>query len=79
MCDELKDLKDEGIIINVIGEDLDIFFALTLFVGDNLGVHMVYGFIECFSGNHPCRFCKTLKESIQKDSFVKPELRRTRE
>lgn len=77
LYDELKDLESEGLVISIEGIDHEIFFALTLFVGDNLAVHALYGYNESFSCNYPCQFCKAHKKLIEKDWRLRPELKRT--
>jgi len=55
---ELKSLESEGLKIVVEKEEIEVYFALCLFFGDNLGVHSVLGFVECFVANLPCRACR---------------------
>lgn len=43
---------------------ITIYFSLVLLLGDNLGVHSVLGFSECFRCNYPCRFCLIHRNEI---------------
>ena len=51
---------------------------MSLIVGDNLGLHSIFGFAESFSGNYPCRFCKAHRDLVQSDTILRPELERTK-
>lgn len=44
---------------------LQVYFCLTLILGDNLGLNTLLGFQESFSANSFCRFCKCLKSETQ--------------
>jgi hypothetical protein len=54
---QMKELKEVGILINVNGKKIRIYFELALILGDNLGKHSIEGFVECFRANHPCIMC----------------------
>lgn len=52
---ELKDLETNGVEIR--GETLKV--AILVLLGDNLGTHMISGFMENFSTSHYfCRYCE---------------------
>ncbi|KYQ48388.1 hypothetical protein ALC60_12569 [Trachymyrmex zeteki] len=52
--------------------------ALTLILGDNLGVNSILGFSDSFSSRFFCRFCRTTKEQCQALCKSEPLLRRTK-
>ena len=60
LIDELKIFENEGIEIDAptpLGK-IKIYFLLGLIIGDNLGLHQMLGFPECFEANYSCRFCR---------------------
>lgn len=59
LVDELKYLKNTGI---TIGDKKTLYFDIGLFIGDNLGLNSILGYVESFSANYFCRFCKTPKQ-----------------
>ena len=54
LIEEIKYLEETGIIIG----GKRVYFVLGLLLGDNLGLHSMCGFTECFVANFSCRFCK---------------------
>ena len=63
---ELNQLHDEGFSINVSGEDRHIRCFLTQFVGENLGLHSILGYMENFSrATFPCDICMATTDDIQ--------------
>lgn len=63
---ELIDLDTNGISITVNFKTYQIYFALGLVLGDNLGLNSILGFVESFSANHYCRICRSPKSDMQK-------------
>lgn len=61
LINELKDLQDNGIKITVDSEVHKVYFQLLVIIGDNLGIHSIFGLVESFSANHYCRFCTSTK------------------
>lgn len=59
---EINFLEESGINVFVNNQSYQIYFSLALIVGDNLGLHSILGFTECFVSNYPCRFCHSSKE-----------------
>ena len=55
--EEIQFLEREGISITIGNETKQIYIVMTLFLGDNLGLPSILGFIESFSANFSCRFC----------------------
>lgn len=52
---EFSDLEINGIYIQETKEH--VYFAVSLVLGDNLGIHSLLGLTESFSSNYFCRFC----------------------
>jgi len=75
LISELKDLAENG--IQLFGET--IYFIFAGFIGDNLGMNSILGFVESFSANHCCRFCKISKSHLKKATKEDKNLLRTRE
>lgn len=65
----LKPLIDDIISPQTEGVDLGRFGILkgkvVLVLGDNLGSHMIGGFLENFTGNYFCRYCLATKECLE--------------
>ena len=66
LIDELTFLQSEG-IISLSGKEVQLYFKLMSILGDNLGLHSIFGLVESFTANFPCRFCKIDKETLKKD------------
>jgi len=58
---ELMILETEGIQLIVNSEIIQVYFKLALIIGNNLGLHNILGFVESFSADICCRFCKIPK------------------
>lgn len=77
---QLQQLEsDNGLAVNVNGETRAVHGILGLFSADNLGAHSLFGFVESFSANYPCRFCLAHKDEIQVKFLDTDFTRRTRE
>ncbi|XP_039312881.1 uncharacterized protein LOC120359458 isoform X1 [Solenopsis invicta] len=76
---QIIDLQNNGIIINIDGEEKKIFFVLTYIVGDNLGLNTILGFSKSFNSSYCCRVCTLSKDEMVKQKKEKPEKLRTRE
>ncbi|XP_026281063.1 uncharacterized protein LOC113208326 [Frankliniella occidentalis] len=59
LIDELISLETNGILIDTLEGPKRIYFVTGLLLGDNLGLNSLGGFVECFTSNFFCRFCKT--------------------
>lgn len=70
---ELKELETEGLLITSNGVTFNVCFVVLLIVGDNLGIHFIFGYPECFVANYCCRFCTENKENIRKLIDLKVE------
>lgn len=73
LLEELNFLEEEGILI--FGQR--VYFALTLMLGDNLGIHSILGFTEGFTANYPCRLCRMHKRLVQRMVSVPQHFLRT--
>lgn len=71
---ELKYLESVGIMINIEGKEVRIYFQVALILGDNLGLHTLFGYSESFRANHPCRFClihyNELSDHFSEDNVI---------
>lgn len=76
LIDELNLLFETGVEINVPAFQGQLYFALALIVGDNLGIHSIIGFNETFSSNYPCRICTVTKEVMKTQCFEDERLLR---
>jgi len=66
MVRELQDLEsDHGLQVLVHGELVTVHAVLSFFSADNLGANSLFGFMEGFTANKFCRFCKADKSEIQ--------------
>lgn len=63
---ELQLLETKGVTLVIEGTHIQVYFQLALIIGDNLGLHNILGFVESFSGNLCCRFCKITKNMSRK-------------
>ncbi|KAK3915676.1 Alpha-aminoadipic semialdehyde synthase, mitochondrial [Frankliniella fusca] len=74
MVEELKKLEAEGIMFK--NEKVDVVVEFML--GDNLGQHLIGGFIESFSCTYACRFCEIKRNEYKSNPcLAKPQ--RTKE
>jgi len=55
---------------------LNIFFVAVLSVGDNVGIHSIFGYPESFSVNYYFRFCTEKKENMKTQIDLKVESNR---
>lgn len=65
LVDELKYLETCGITIKVKNSDQQIHFKIVGFIGDNLGIHSIFGLTESFNSNYFCRFCYSHKKDTR--------------
>uniref|UniRef100_A0A0C9Q8E6 ZNF333_0 protein n=1 Tax=Fopius arisanus TaxID=64838 RepID=A0A0C9Q8E6_9HYME len=64
--EELQFLETEGITINYLNGEKRLYFRLALIIADNLGMHQLLGFRECFNSGKICRFCLIDYQDINK-------------
>lgn len=73
---ELKYLEtDHGLQVLVYGELVTVHAVLSFFSADNLGANSLFGFMEGFTANKLCRFCKADKSEIQ-SKFMSTQIER---
>jgi len=75
ILNELKYLEDIGISVATENEIVQIYFAMCLFTGDNLGANSILGYIESFYANYYCHICKEHKKVMQKQTISNPLMR----
>ncbi|KYQ54152.1 hypothetical protein ALC60_06949 [Trachymyrmex zeteki] len=63
---DLMILETEGIQLSIGSKNIQVYFKLALIIGDNLRLHGILGFVESFSANLCCRFCKISKDISRK-------------
>ncbi|KAK6177817.1 hypothetical protein SNE40_015846 [Patella caerulea] len=73
VVNEIKDIEINGLRLS---DGNIIKGTLHSIVGDNLGSHMIGGFLECFSCEYFCRYCCISKTDFHND--VSPSLGRRR-
>lgn len=78
IVEEIRCLERDGILVNIPNYQGVVKFTLLQVVGDNLGVHGVLGYIESFSANYVCRFCKADKGVVWSLTLEDPALLRDR-
>lgn len=62
LIEEVQFLETEGVDLQLPDGNTMIYFKLGLILGDNLGLHSLLGFVECFRANYCCGFCKMDKQ-----------------
>lgn len=65
VIDVFQRLKHEGTSITVDNKQFKIYFDLILCLGNNLGLHSIFGLNESFSSNKFCRFCLTDRKNLK--------------
>lgn len=76
LISEIKTLEEDGIFIETAEGTKNIYFVLSLVLGDNLGLNTVLGFTSSFNHNYFCRFCKASKISTHTMTTNDPNLSR---
>jgi len=76
---ELKFLEETGVTVVLPQKTYQLFFALAVFTGDNLGLSGIFGLVECFIANFFCRICKERREIMQKQTRSNPSKIRNRD
>lgn len=49
----------------------------TLLIGDNLGLNGIMGFVECFTANFFCPFCRSHRDNLLMENIEKLNMCRT--
>lgn len=58
VIDELIYLRNVGIVLQIQGINVRVFFAFKKIIADNKGNNSIQGFVESFRANYFCRICK---------------------
>lgn len=74
-----EEIESNGIVIKSNGKEVTVRFVLSLFLGDNLGVHSFLLFSGSFSATYYCRFCRRSKHDLQKDENLHSDYLRNQE
>lgn len=78
VIDDINDLADNGLVININGEDKKFFFQGVLVLGDNLGANSTCGFNINFVNVPFCRICTADHKLCKIMCEEMPELIRTK-
>ena len=77
---ELKELEEGGIAVRRDNRVLRLYSRVAFVTADNLGVHSIAGFTECFRGTQfICRYCHATTKDIQSKFSVADFKLRTKE
>lgn len=58
-------MSEDGITININGQEKQIYFECVLVLGDNLGLNTKCGFAESFAAKRYCRICNATSSECQ--------------
>lgn len=76
VIEQVNDLQSHGVsVVTSVGE-VNVYFTVGLFVGDNLALHSLFGFVQGFTANYPCRTCHVSKFEMQSMRFEDSSLLR---
>ena len=76
---DLKSLEAEGIHIHTPDFNGVVHVAVGQFVGDNLGIHSLFGYAEGFTANYPCRSCRMNRTLVWKALKEEKRIMRNKE
>lgn len=79
LISQLTFLEKEGILVKTPDGEKKIYIVTALLLGDNKGLQSVSGFMEGFTANYFCRFCKTQKNVTYTQTVQDDTMLRTRE
>lgn len=54
---DLNHIAKEGVLLDINGSNVVLYFKCVLILGDNLGLNCTCGFSQSFSANYYCRIC----------------------
>lgn len=66
LINQFNDLLLNGIFFNLNDFKGLVYFSLAAILGDNLGLNGIFGFVESFSAEFSCRYCKCPKSLMKK-------------
>jgi len=80
VINDLLNLEKERIlVVTPEGKETRSYFALVVLFGDNLRVHWILSFSECFNANYYCIACKVTRPIAQLQVRLDKSLLRNRE
>ncbi|XP_033231553.1 uncharacterized protein LOC117182573, partial [Belonocnema kinseyi] len=79
LVDEINYLQDNGLSFKLNGEEIMIYFAIGLFMANNLGLNSAMGYVESFRGTYFCRLCKAKLKDTHHDCYERKHLLRKKE
>lgn len=83
VCDkvitDLKDMETTGVLVDTNTFKGPVRVIVGQVTGDNLGIHGLFGLVESFVANYPCRRCKVFREDLRIQTVENGALLRTRE
>lgn len=78
LIEECNELESTGIIIKNSNKTYKIYLCAALFLGDNLGLNTMLGYVQSFHANYYCRFCKCHRSEMEKQVVQKDNTLRNR-
>ena len=79
IVEEINSLSMDGIVLNIDGREVRVYFRCVLVVGDNLGLNGAFGMVESFNVVRYCRICRATCVECQTMTVENPMLLRTKE
>lgn len=76
---DMNSLSTDGLDIRTEHFDGNIKVGIAQVVGDNLGIHSLFGFAEGFTANYSCRICKMHRNDTRQELIENSDLIRTSE
>jgi hypothetical protein len=77
LLDQFKDLENNLLEVTTDNYTGPVRIRLCQVTGDNLGLHSLFGFVECFVANFPCRRCCLSLDEVRHAVVVRPDKGRT--
>ena len=74
---DINQLVADGIDVDTETFRGNVKVTIAQVVGDNLGVHSLFGFAEGFTANYPCRICKMHRNDARQVTIEKTDMLRT--
>ena len=72
-------LAEDGMNIMTATFQGNVKVGIGQVVGDNLGIHSLFGFAEGFTANHPCRWCRMHRNDVQRVTVEEKLMMRTKD
>lgn len=77
--EDMKKLETHGLRVETEAFNGEVRAGIFQVVGDNLGIHSLFGFAEGFTANYPCRKCKAHRNEARTMTMEQRDLLRTPE